>query len=97
MKRQHTQEKALPIINQVPRRRKSMQAHTEYGRELRLWELFARGGYAYDWLAAIVVIFINFIGPTFLIPPLERVYSPNDASLDYPYQVRSNCFSGNAN
>jgi hypothetical protein len=45
---------------------------------------FITEGYLYDWLLALVLIIINFTVPTVLLPPVERAYSPDDASLAYP-------------
>lgn len=46
------------------------------------WLLLA--GYIWDWLLALTLIIINFTIPGEVIPPLERMWFPNDPSLSYP-------------
>ncbi|KAF6265403.1 phosphatidic acid phosphatase type 2/haloperoxidase [Scenedesmus sp. NREL 46B-D3] len=46
------------------------------------WLLLA--GYIWDWLLAVTLIIVNFTIPGEVIPPLERMWFPNDPTLSYP-------------
>mmetsp|Transcript_1179 Transcript_1179/g.2810 ORF Transcript_1179/g.2810 Transcript_1179/m.2810 type:complete len:317 (-) Transcript_1179:447-1397(-) len=48
--------------------------------------LFMKDGYGWDWLGAGLIIVINFLFPTFLIPPIDRAYDAADKTLAYPFR-----------
>jgi len=50
--------------------------------------LMFKEGFAWDWIAAGLVILANFLLPAYTIPPAKRVYAPSDEALSYPFLVR---------
>lgn len=68
-------------------------ASGNWGHRTRCWAMLAfkwlfLAGYAWDWLLAAVLVWVNFNIPGIVIPAVERMYFKDDPNLRYP---RSAC------